>query len=313
MPDHRAPADSSSLPAGELRTVSDPPARDALPTPARDAPARNAHAPPAERSPAIALHNARLNLGGRTVWTDVDLIVERGEFLVVLGPNGAGKTSLLRALLGLVKLDAGTISVLGEAPQRARRRIGYVPQRRALDRDLYVRARDLVSLGVDGTRWGIALPGRAREERSTLVTEALRSVGAGPLADRPVGDLSGGEQQRVLLAQALVSRPDILLLDEPLASLDLRAQGVATALVASIARERGITVVLVAHDVNPLVSVLDRVAYIAAGRITAGRPDEVITSERLSRLYDHPVEVLRDSRGRVVVVGLDDRDSHHGD
>jgi zinc/manganese transport system ATP-binding protein len=260
---------------------------------------------------AIALHGAGVHLGDHWVWRGVDAAIAEGEFVVVLGPNGAGKTTLLRVLLGLLRLDEGSVDVLGGAPRGSRRLVGYVPQRRALDRDLYVRARDLVSLGVDGNRWGIALPGAGRRVQRALVDEALEAVGASAYADQPVGHLSGGEQQRLLLAQALVTRPRILLLDEPLASLDLRSQAVVSALVSSIARERGITVVLVAHDVNPLVSVLDRVAYVARGQVTMGRPDEVITSERLSELYDYPVEVLRDSRGRIVVVGLDDRESHH--
>jgi zinc/manganese transport system ATP-binding protein len=175
-----------------------------------------------------------------------------------------------------------------------------------------VRSRDLVSLGVDGTRWGIALSAKARRAQREMVEEAIDAVGAHAYADRPVGRLSGGEQQRLLLAQALVTRPRILLLDEPLASLDLRSQAVISSLVGSIARARGIAVVLVAHDVNPLVSVLDRVAYVASGSISSGRPEEIITSESLSRLYDYPVEVLRDSRGRIVVVGLEDSDAHHG-
>jgi len=260
---------------------------------------------------AISLRGAGVRYGTGWVWRDADLSVEAGEFLVVLGPNGAGKTTLLRVLLGLVPLAAGSAEVFDDEPRSGRRFIGYVPQRRTFDRDLYVRARDLVALGIDGTRWGIALPTRARQANRELVEAALEAVGAGPVADRPVGLLSGGEQQRLLLAQALVTGPRILLLDEPLASLDLRSQAVASSLVASIARARGITVVLVAHDINPLVSVVDRVAYVAAGRITAGRPDEVITSERLSELYDYQVEVLHDSLGRIVVVGLEDRDSHH--
>jgi zinc/manganese transport system ATP-binding protein len=246
------------------------------------------------------------------VWRHVDLTVGQGEFLVVLGPNGAGKTTLLRVLLGLLRLSEGTAEILGHEPRSTRRLVGYVPQRRALDRDLNVRARDLVSLGVDGTRWGISLPGAGRRAQHAMVDEALEAVGATAYAHRPVGLLSGGEQQRLLLAQALVTRPRILLLDEPLASLDLRSQAVISALVGGIARQRGIAVVLVAHDVNPLVSVLDRVAYVASGAITAGRPEEVITSESLSRLYEYPVEVLRDSRGRIVVVGLEDSESHHG-
>ena len=260
---------------------------------------------------AVALRGAGLRLGGSWVWRGVDLTIDDGEFLVVLGPNGAGKTTLLRILLGLLRLDTGSVEVLGAEPRRTRGYVGYVPQRRTFDSDLFVRARDLVALGVDGNRWGIALSSAARRARRDMVEEALGAVGAGAFGDRPVGQLSGGEQQRLMLAQALVTRPRILLLDEPLASLDLRGQAVASGLVASIARQRGITVVLVAHDVNPLMSVLDRVAYVAAGQITAGRPDEVINSERLTQLYDSPVEVLRDSRGRIVVVGLDDREAHH--
>jgi zinc/manganese transport system ATP-binding protein len=270
-----------------------------------------APAEPDGRPPAIRLRAAALRFGPRVVWQHVHLEVRRGEFLVVLGPNGAGKTSLLRVLLGLLPLAEGEVEILGERPRRGRRSVGYVPQRRTLDPDLNVRGRDLVSLGVDGTRWGIPLPTAAARRRRVLVDEALEAVGAAAYADRPVGRLSGGEQQRLLLAQALVTQPRILLLDEPMASLDLRSQGVVTSLIAGVARERGITVVLVAHDVNPLVPVLDRVAYVARGTVVAGRPEEVITAETLSALYDYPVEVLRDSRGRVVVVGLDDRDAHH--
>ena len=259
----------------------------------------------------VCLRDATVRLGGRSVWQDVNLDVRDGEFLVVLGPNGAGKTTLLRALLGLVRLSGGSITVLGTDPRGARPLVGYVPQRRAFDRDLFVRARDLVALGVDGTRWGISLSPGSRRVKRRMVDEALQAVGATALADRPVGHLSGGEQQRLLLAAALVTRPRLLLLDEPLASLDLRGQAEASALVASVARERGIAVVLVAHDVNPLVSVLDRVAYVARGQITAGTPDEVITSERLTALYDYPVDVLRDRFGRIVVVGLEDREAHH--
>jgi len=265
--------------------------------------------PPAGR--AIRLHDAGVAHGRRFVWRHADLEVRRGEFVVVLGPNGSGKTTLLRVLLGLHPLSEGTVEVLGGRPRRGRHAIGYVPQRRTLDPDLNVRARDLVSLGVDGTRWGVPLGSAARRLRQELVTEALEAVGATAYADRPVGRLSGGEQQRLLLAQALVTRPSILLLDEPLASLDLRSQGIVSSLVADVARRRDITVVLVAHDVNPLVSVVDRVVYLAGGSMVSGRVDEVITSEVLSTLYDHPIEVLRDSRGRVVVVGADDRDSHH--
>lgn len=269
-------------------------------------------ATPVEGLPAaLRLRDAGAVRGGQVIWRHADLEVAPGEFVVVLGPNGAGKTTLLRALLGLQPLFEGEVAVLGGPPRRGRRAIGYVPQRRGLDPELNVRARDLVGLGVDGTRWGVPLSPRARRRRSELVDGALEAVGASAFAGRRVGALSGGEQQRLLLAQALVTEPRILLLDEPLASLDLRSQGVICALVARVARERGITVVLVAHDVNPLVPFLDRVVYVARGAMVAGRPEEVITGESLSALYAYPVEVLRDSRGRVVVIGLDDCDSHH--
>jgi zinc/manganese transport system ATP-binding protein len=264
-----------------------------------------------EHSQAARLHDAGVAYGRRSIWRHADLEVARGEFVVVLGPNGAGKTTLLRVLLGLHPLTEGSVEVLGGSPRRGRHAVGYVPQRRTLDPDLNVRARDLVALGVDGSRWGIPLPGEAPRHKRALVDAALEAVDATAYADRPVGRLSGGEQQRLLLAHALVTQPRVLLLDEPLASLDIRSQGVISALVASVARERGITVVLVAHDVNPLVPFVDRVVYVARGSMVSGRTEAVITSETLSALYDYPVEVLRDSRGRIVVVGLDDRDSHH--
>jgi zinc/manganese transport system ATP-binding protein len=269
------------------------------------------HAPSPESSPAVRLRDASVAYGDRFVWRRTDLEVARGEFVVVLGPNGAGKTTLLRVLLGLHPLAEGGIEVLGGPPRRGRHAVGYVPQRRTLDPDLTVRGRDLVGLGVDGNRWGIALPGAAPRRRRALVDAALEAVGATAYADRSVGRLSGGEQQRLLLAHALVTHPSILLLDEPLASLDIRSQAVISALVATLARERGITVILVAHDVNPLVPFVDRVVYLAGGSMVSGRTEEVITSETLTALYDYPVEVIRDSRGRIVVVGLDDCDSHH--
>ncbi len=223
-------------------------------------------------SPALRMRDGGAAHGSHFVWRHADLEVDRGEFVVVLGPNGAGKTTLLRVLLGLHPLSEGGVEVLGGPPRRGRRAIGYVPQRRTLDPDLNVRARDLVALGVDGNRWGVPLPGGARHRRA-LVDSALEAVGATAYADRTVGRLSGGEQQRLLLAQALVTEPRILLLDEPLASLDIRSQGVISTLVASVARARDITVVLVAHDVNPLVSFVDRVVYIARGAMVSGTTD----------------------------------------
>lgn len=270
------------------------------------------------RDLAVGLEGVTLALGGRPIWSASNLAIHAGEFIVVLGPNGAGKSSLLRLLLGLLHQSQGEVTIFGEAPRRGSPAIGYVPQRRTLEASLGVRGRDLVAMGVDGHRWGMRLPTSlmspaAREARRTAerrVDEVIARVGASAYANRPIGELSGGERQRLLLAQALVGEPRLLLLDEPLASLDVRSQMATARLVAEVARASGITVLLVAHDVNPLLPVLDRALYIARGRVAIGAPDEVITTESLSALYDAPVEVVRDSRGRLFVVGLEDEGAH---
>jgi zinc/manganese transport system ATP-binding protein len=265
----------------------------------------------------VELRGAGVRLGGRSVFEDVDLSVDAGEFLAVLGPNGAGKSTLMRAILGLVPLAAGKVTVLGGAPAQARPRIGYLPQRSGFDRATRLRGVDLVRLGVDGTRWGVPLAistaarnrRRAERERADGVIEM---VGAAPYARRAIGELSGGEQQRLLIAQALVRDPALLILDEPLDSLDLSNQAQVAALVQRVCRERNVAVMLVAHDVNPLLPYLDRVIYLAGGHALAGRPDEVISSERLSALYRTPIEVLRTSDGRMVVVGAPEAPFEHG-
>jgi zinc/manganese transport system ATP-binding protein len=248
--------------------------------------------------------------GGRVVWSGANFQVGAGEFLTVLGSNGVGKSTLLRMVLGLLPPADGRLTVFGAPPQRGDPRIGYVPQRRALDPDLSISAEDVVGLGVDGHRWGMRLSRRAGRQRREAVAGALAAVGAAGYARRAAGRLSGGEQQRMQLAQALVARPRLLLLDEPLASLDLRSQQAVSQLVADLRAEQGFTVVLVTHDINPVLAVTDRVMYIAGGSVSVGPPGEVITSENLSRLYQAEVEVLTDSRGRVFVVGLEAETAH---
>ncbi len=255
---------------------------------------------------SVALQSVAVQLGKRTVWRDATFEVAEGEFVALLGPNGAGKSTLLHLLLGLLSPDEGNVSVFGHAPRRGNRAIGFVPQRRLLDPDLPVRGRDLVMLGLDGLHWGFPLPGPTRRRQHARVAEALAAVEATAYADRPIGQLSGGEQQRLFLAQALVGQPRLLLLDEPLASLDLRSQIGIAQLVARLARERNITVLLVTHDVNPVLPVVDRVMYVARGQVAIGKPDEIITTQKLSSLYEAPVEVVRDSLGRMFVVGLEE-------
>jgi zinc/manganese transport system ATP-binding protein len=258
-----------------------------------------------------------VRLGGRVVFSDVDLTVEPGEFLAVLGPNGAGKSTLMRAILGLVPLADGSATVLAGTPAQARGRIGYLPQRSGFDRATRLRGVDLVRLGVDGTRWGLplAVSNSARERRRNereRVERVIDLVGAGAYGRRPIGELSGGEQQRLLIAQALVRSPQLLILDEPLDSLDLPNQVAVAALIRRIATDEQISVMLVAHDVNPLLGYLDRVVYMGGGHALAGPVSEVITASKLSALYGSPVEVLRTSDGRLVVVGLPEAPHHHG-
>jgi zinc/manganese transport system ATP-binding protein len=259
-------------------------------------------------APIVEVRGASVVLGGRTVWRDVSLSVAPGEFLAVLGPNGAGKSTLLKALLGLVPTAAGVIRVAGGSPRAGRAEVGYLPQRRSFDPGLRVRGRDVVQLGVDGDRWGIPLGRRGARAR---VDELVALVGAGEYVDRPIGQLSGGEQQRLLIAQALARRPRLLLLDEPLDSLDLANQAAIAALVAQISRDENVAVLIVAHDVNPVLPYVDRVVYLAGGRAVAGAPDEVITEATLSALYGSPIEVLRTPAGRLVVVGQPEAASYH--
>ncbi len=252
--------------------------------------------------PIITLASVSMQLGGRTILHDIDMTVYEGEFIVILGPNGAGKSTLLKMLLGLLKPSSGSIRILDNAPRRGNQAIGYAPQHRVLEADLALRARDLVGFGLDGHRWGTGWPSRKRDE---LIDQALDEVDACSFADAPVGQLSGGEQQRLLVAQALLTDPRLLLLDEPLANLDIAHQQEIVSLVARICRIRRVTVLLVAHDINPLLSVVDRVIYIANGRSAIGTPAEVINSETLSTLYNTSVEVVH-ALDRIFVVGADD-------
>jgi zinc/manganese transport system ATP-binding protein len=268
--------------------------------------------------PLLELAGASVRIGERTLWSEVDLTVRPGEFVAVLGPNGVGKSTLVKAVLGVVPLSGGTLTVLGKPPGGSNEQIGYLPQRRSFDPGLRVRGLDIVRLGLDGNRWGVPLPGaqrwsaRARAD-AARVREVVQQVDAQDYAHRPVGQLSGGEQQRLLIAQALAPRPRLLLLDEPLDSLDLPNQAAIAALISRICHQDGVTVLMVAHDVNPILGYLDRVVYIAAGGAAVGTPREVITSQTLSRLYATPIEVLTTSDGQLVVVGQPEPPSHHSD
>ncbi len=245
-----------------------------------------------------------VRLSGRKILDQVSFTIAPGQFTGLIGSNGAGKTTLFRVILGLQAPNAGRVLVGGRARSRHDQVIGYVPQKFLLDPDLPMRARDLVRLGVDGQRLGISWPSR---KRRALVEEMLEAVGASSFADTRVGRLSGGEQQRILIAHALIARPGLLLLDEPLANLDLRSAHEVVALLARIAREQNVAVLISAHEINPLLGVMDRIVYLAQGRAVSGTTDEVVRADVLSKLYGYHVDVL-DVHGRILVVaGAGDR------
>jgi zinc/manganese transport system ATP-binding protein len=247
-------------------------------------------------SPVLSLRDATLALGGRELWSGLHVDVEPGTFVTVLGPNGSGKSSLLKVILGMRGLTHGTAQVGGRAVRRGDRRVGYVPQHQGYDADTPLRGRDLVQLGVDGHRWG--LPAL---RRSDVVADRLRQVEAEHLGGVRLGRMSGGEQQRVRIAQALATDPELLLCDEPLLSLDPRHQARVVELLDRRRREHGTAVVFVTHEINPVLGVTDLVLYLRAGRFVLGTPDEVLRSDVLTSLYGAPVEVVR-RRDRIAVL-----------
>ncbi|QIS07139.1 ATP-binding cassette domain-containing protein [Nocardia brasiliensis] len=252
---------------------------------------------------AVRLDGARLSFGDRTLWQNLDLDVAAGEFVAVLGPNGSGKTSLLKVLLGQLGLSAGTAAIAGAPARTGNPDIGYVPQQKTIDAGVQLRGVDLVGLGVDGHRWGLGL--RSRAERRRKVAAAIADVGAEKFAHAPLESMSGGEQQRLRVAQALVGDPKVLLCDEPLLSLDLANQRLVAELIDERRRGHDTAVLFVTHEINPILPLVDRVLYLVDGKFRIGTPDEVMTSDVLSELYQTEVDVLR-VRGRLVVVGTGD-------
>lgn len=264
------------------------------------------HAAPQSQS-AIDLDHVTVQFGGRVVLQDLTLTIHRGEFVGVIGPNGAGKSTLLRLLLGLVRPTHGSAALLGRPLQRGNPRVGYVPQHGAFYESMPLRGRDMVALGIDGNRLGPIVSTAAKVERVERVLEEVQAL---HYADAPIARLSGGEQQRLMLAQALVGEPDLLLLDEPLSNLDLRSRRDVVNLVGEICHRRGIAVLFVAHDVNPLLRVMDRVLYLAEGRGVIGTQDEVVRGDVLTDLYGFPVRVVR-ADGYVLVTSMGGEDECH--
>lgn len=257
--------------------------------------------------PALQVTGGGLSFGRRTLWQDLNLSIEAGEYFAVLGPNGSGKSTFIKVVLGLTQLSQGKISVLGAPARLGHPAIGYIPQQKAIGTEIPLRARDFVGLGLDGHRWGIRLKSRAYRDK---VDELLDAVGASDYANVPVGLLSGGEQQRLRIAQALANDPQIILADEALLSLDLNHQYAVSDLIHRYNKEQGATVIFVTHEINPIIDHVDRLLYLAGGRFTVGSVPDVMRTDVLSDLYQTPVTVI-ETNGRYVVVGGENSDTHH--
>jgi zinc/manganese transport system ATP-binding protein len=260
------------------------------------------------KQPILKVKKASLSFGDRSIWKNLNLSVAPGEFIAVIGANASGKTVLLKAILGQLELSSGAIELLGKSVAHGSRQIGYIPQHRQADSGLPLRARDLLRMGLDGHKFGLPFPSRKTNQR---VSEMLEMVGAEDIANTPIGQLSGGQLQRIRVAQAVIDNPQLILADEPLSALDLKQQSLVAELIDSQRQLNGAAVLFVTHDVNPVLDYIDRVLYLANGQFRIGTPDEVLRSDVLSKLYGRNVDVVR-NQGRIAVLGSSDHD-HHDD
>lgn len=249
----------------------------------------------------IELKSASLKRGDHLVWNKLELAIRSGEFIAILGPNGAGKTSLLKVLLGLLPLTSGAALIDGKPPRRGNQQIGYIPQQKGFDPLLPIRGRDLVELGMNGYRYGFS----SNRQNRQAIDQAIEAVGASAYASMPIGLLSGGEQQRLRIAQAVAGQPQLLLCDEPLLSLDLASQNKVTELLDDYRKRQNAAILFVTHEINPILPYVDRILYLASGRWVIDRPSQVLESSILTRLYGTPIEVLQ-VHNRVLIVGAED-------
>jgi len=255
---------------------------------------------------ALSIKAADLSFAEKTLWQGLNLEVAPGEFIAVIGSNGSGKSSLLKAILGQQALTAGQIKVNGHRVRGGSREIGYIPQHRPAEGQVPIRGRDLLRLGLDGHRFGFALPNHKNSQR---IDQVLQRMGASDYSKQPITSISGGQLQRLRVGQAVIGKPALLLADEPLTALDLNQQQVVCELINQERQATQMAVLFVTHDVNPILGMVDRVLYLANGKFRIGKPDEVLRSDVLSELYGTQVDVLR-NQGRIVVVGTHEHEHH---
>ena len=258
---------------------------------------------------ALRFDKATIKLGRREVLSAVSFAVQDGEFVGMLGANGAGKTTLMRAALGLVPVASGAVSVFDQPATRGNASIGFMPQNRGAVAGLRLTGWDVVASAAIGARFGfVQLDKAARRE----IDWALDEVGAREFARRSIGELSGGERQLVLLSQALLGRPRLLLLDEPLISLDPAHQKSVVEIARRVCDDLKVAILFSAHELSPLVNAIDRVLYLGGGAAVIGPVEEVVTGPVLSRLYGAPIDVIHVKNRYFVMAGEVDveRDAH---
>lgn len=251
----------------------------------------------------LRTNKASLSFGSRKIWDELSFAINRGEFIALIGANGTGKSTLLKAIIGTQQLDSGSIELASEVS------LSYIPQHRTDDGFTPLKVKDLVRLGLDGHKPGLPWPSGAVREKVNL---ALSQVQAEHLANESIGNLSGGEMQRIRVAQAIIGQPDLILADEPLSNLDLNQQLVVSELFEQQRQKTGAAVLFVTHDVNPIIDYVDRVLYLAPGGYRIGSTEEVMQSEVLSELYGADIDVVR-NQGRIVVIGTHDHAHHAGE
>jgi ABC-type Mn2+/Zn2+ transport system ATPase subunit len=234
-------------------------------------------------APAVEVRGVRVNLGGQEVLRGVDLAIPAGELVALIGPNGSGKTTLLRALLGLQKISAGEIRLFGQPALAAGLpRVGYVPQRFPLEPSFVLSVREFLALRLRATRHWFWKSSAAVDE---ALRESLAEIGVAALLDKPLAALSGGQLQRVLIAFSLLVRPDLLLLDEPTAGVDAPGEDTFYDLIAGVHRRRGLTVVLVSHDLSMVCRHANWVFALNGVVCCEGPPDQVMNAESLKQAF----------------------------
>lgn len=237
----------------------------------------------------IECQNLDIRLGAHLILSGLNFQIKENQFIGIFGPNGSGKTTFMKALLGIIPYANGQVVVLGKTPQKARKQIGYIPQNR--DMELFrLKGRDFIATSIHGHKLG--LPFLTKKDLYHI-DSVLDLVHARDLAFIPLCEMSGGQRQRLLLAQALLGNPQLIIMDEPFSNLDPKWVKIILSLIKDLQEQRKLTVLLSTHDLNPLIKVMDKVICIGNHQAILGEVDQVITSDILTGLYGFPIDVIK--------------------